>query len=325
MRPLFEVVGHFPAWEAVAARHGLSAWLADELAAAGKPVPPGVTQSARSQLGQGAKLRRLTHLVLDTFAKVGVVPVLLKGYGLATRLFPDNPLARPSSDVDVLVLPEELPLVEPALARLGLRHTEVPGVEDAFEEHHHRAWSGPPGLVEVHFRLFSGFGGAAFDERGLLARCRRGELDGRAVRWLAPEDEFLYLATHAANHGFLRLSWLVDLARYLEWAPDLDWGVMAARAHAARFEVPVAATLGLLEAVFGVTLPPAARAAFHRGALRRRVDRELFSAHRVVEASLSQDRLASFLLRLYLVDSPRQAARHLLEGAQRAWRQRRGS
>jgi hypothetical protein len=309
----------------VAARHGLSAWVADELAEAGRPAPPSLTQAARSQAGQGAKLRRLTHLVLDTFARVGVTPVLLKGYGLASRLFPANPLARPSSDVDVLVLPEELALVEPALAKLGLRHTEVPGVHDAFEEHHHRAWSGSAGLVEVHFRLFSGFGGGQFDERGLLARTRRGELDGRAVRWLAPEDEFLYLATHAANHGFLRLSWLVDLARYLEWAPDLDWGLMHARALEARFVAPVAASLGLLEDLLGVTLPPASRAAFPRGPVRLRLDRELFSADRVAEASLSNDRLGSFLLRLYLVDSPGQAARHLLEGAQRAWRQRRGS
>ena len=97
MRPLFEVVGHFPAWEVVAARHGLSAWLADELAAAGKPVPPGVTQSARSQLGQGAKLRRLTHLVLDTFAKVGVVT---RGE-LTSKLFHDYYLPRTSDGCDV--------------------------------------------------------------------------------------------------------------------------------------------------------------------------------------------------------------------------------
>ncbi|MDP3157109.1 MAG: nucleotidyltransferase family protein [Archangium sp.] len=324
MRPLFEIIGRWPAWEQAAVRHGLAAWVADEMSAAGHPIPSGITQAARAQVSNGARLKRLTLAVVDALAAVEVIPVLLKGYGLASRLFPEQPFARPATDVDVLVWPEELVRAESALAKLGLRLGEVPGVEDVFEEHHHRPWSGPAGLVELHFRLFSGFGGGVFDDRRLRERTTLGTLDGRQVRWLSAEDEFLYLATHVANHGFLRISWLVDLERYLRFAPGLDWGLMSERSHEARFEVPVATALAVLERLLDVRLPVAAKKAFPSALLRRQLDARIFSAARVIDARWSNDPIASFFLRLYLVDSPGQGARHLFEGAKRYLRQRRG-
>jgi hypothetical protein len=324
MRPLFEIFGRWPAWEEAVLRHGLSAWVADELAAAHRPVPPSIAQSARNQVSNGAKLKRLTFAVVDALARVEVIPVLMKGFGLASRLYPEQPLARPASDVDVLVLPEEVPRSEVALAGLGLRLSQVPGVENVFEEHHHRPWSGASGLVELHFRLFAGFGLHVFDDRRVRERTTLATLEGRAVRWLSPEDEFLYLATHVANHAFLRVSWLVDLERYFRFVPQLNWGLMAERARAAGFTVPVRTTLEVLSRVLELEIPEAAREAFPSTGLRRRLDDRLFSTRRVIDASWSNDPVASFLLRLYLVESPRQGARYLLEGAKRFSRQRRG-
>lgn len=304
-------------------RHGLAGLLADALAEAAAPVPPTLAAAARAQLAAGLKHKRLTLTVVDALARAGVTPVLLKGYGLAARLFPEHPLARPSSDVDVLVLPEELPLVEPALAALGLTLTQDEGLHDVFEEHHHRAWQGPPGLVEVHFRLFSGFGGRGFDERGLQARTRLATLEGRPVRHLAPDDELLYLATHAANHAFLRLSWLVDLLRFVERHPALDWAAVAARARAAGFTAPLATALALTERLFDLQLPEAARRALPRPAWRRALDARLYSDARLVSAVWSQEKGPAILLRLYLVDTSGQAARELLSGARRWLRRRR--
>lgn len=323
MRPLFEILGRTPAWEPALIPHGLAAWVADELAGAGKPVPPALQQAARAQLSSGLKIKRLTLMVLDALRAADVVPVLLKGYGLAARLFPEQPLARPASDVDVLVLPSELARAEQALAKLGLQHRQVPGVADEHEEHHHRAWSGPAGLVEVHFRLFSGFGGNVFADDELRRRCVSAQLDGRDVRWLSGEDEFLYLAVHAANHGFLRASWLVDLRQYLVRYPALDWAVIRARAARAGFLIPLVTTLGLLEHLLEVELPPEARRQLRPSRWRALVDPRVFSAERVADARWSNDRVASFLLRLYLVDSPGQGLRHVFEGARRYWRQRR--
>lgn len=283
---------------------------------------PALHADARAQISAGLKLRALTFAVADALKQVGVVPTLLKGYALAVRLYPSSPLARPSTDVDVLVRAGELGACESALASLGLRRIADPGLEDPFEEHHHLSYAGPRGLVEVHFRLFTGFGGGAFDEAAVQARARDFALGARGVRVLAPEDEFLYLAIHAANHAFLRLSWLVDLERYLTLEPSLDWGLMRLRAERAGFVVAMTTTLTLLERLLAVQLPYAARRHFPQTLLPRALSALAFSKRQVTSARLAEHWLAAFSLRLLLVDRAPFGLRHLVDGTRRYLRRR---
>jgi len=306
-----------------AARHGVSALVADALAAARLPVSEALSRDARAQIAQGLKTKRRTLQVVDALAAEQVTPVMLKGYALALRLYPEQPLARPSTDVDVMVAAAELPRVARALEGLGLRRHDDAGLADVFEEHHHLSFLGPPGLVEVHFRLIATLGRGAFDDASLRARARPWTLDGRAVRLLDAEDEFLYLATHAANHAFLRVSWLVDLQRYLARAGSFDWASMATRAREAGFHTAVATALELVERLLRVPLPEDARQHFGVHALRGAVDRRLFSPHLVESAAVSDHRLGAFLVRLWLVDSPAHGVRHLLDGARRLMRRGR--
>ncbi|MEW5739577.1 MAG: nucleotidyltransferase family protein [Myxococcota bacterium] len=327
--PLFDLLAGVPAARAIgsvshtAARHGVSALLADRLAALGQPVPDELARDARSQVAQGLKMKRLTLQVLDALGEEGVTPILLKGFGLAVRLYPEQPLARPSSDVDVLVSKPDLTLVERAMTRLGLSRYEDPGLADVFEEHHHISFVGAAGLVEVHFRLIATLGRGGFDDVSIHARARDFVLEGRAARVLDEEDEFLYLATHAANHAFLRASWLVDLQRYLARAERFDWPRMAARSRSAGFHTAVATALELVEQLLKVRIPDAPRRAFHLGPLRRAVDRRLFAGPLVESAAVADHRVGAFLVRLWLVDSPLHGVRHLLDGARRFIRRNR--
>lgn len=298
---------------ALAARHGLSALLATT-------QRPELAEDGRALVAAGLKIKRQTLTVVDALRQVGIIPVLLKGYGLAVRLHPEQPLGRPATDVDILVAADELRQVFRALEALSLTQTRDVALSDPFEEHHHVSFSGSGGLVEVHFRLFSGFGGGAYDERAIRTRLRKAIIDGRTVHLLAPEDEFLYLATHAANHALLRLSWLYDLDRYLVRESPLDWGLMAKRARAAGFHRAVSVALAVLTRLFGTVLPAAAQRHF---AAESPMDGWLFSSERVNSAQLAADPLASFLMRLWLVDSPAFGVRHVLDGARR-WLRRRG-
>jgi hypothetical protein len=321
--PLFDllagapVAGDLSTLSHAAARHGVSALLADRLAAKGQPVPDALARDARAQIAHGLKTKRLTLQVLDALAKHGVTPVLLKGYGLALRLYPEQPLARPSTDVDVFVTEAELDRVGQALTGLGLARRDDAGLADVFDEHHHLSFSGPPGLVEVHFRLIATLGRGGFDDASIRARARDWTLDGRPVRLLDEEDEFLYLATHAANHAFLRVSWLIDLQRYLARARSFDWPRMAERCRDAGFYTAVATSLELVEQLLRTPLPDGARRAFRVPRLRRAVDRLLFAGPLVESARLSDHRLGAFLVRLWLVDSPAHGVRHLFDGARR--------
>lgn len=311
------------------AQHGLSALVADALSDDRVRLPPEwdtkLQADARARIAAGLKMKRLTLRALDALAAHGVRPVLLKGLALAQRLYPQQPLARPASDVDVLVGPEALEATRAALATLGLFEVRAPTLANVFEEHHHLSFYGEGQLVEVHFRLFSGFGGGTFDDEGIRARARPFTLEGRAAHILAPEDEFCYLATHVANHSFLRASWLVDLQRFLLQEPALDFDVMAQRARKAGFFVAVAATLSLLESLLDVRLPHQAATTFKLGVLRHHLFRALFSKAQVESSALAAHRVGAFASRLLLVDSSRHALRAVQEGLHRFVRGRRRS
>jgi hypothetical protein len=124
---------------------------------------------------------------------------------------------------------------------------------------------------------------------------------------------------HAANHAFLRLSWLVDVKRFLALVP-LDWELLASRARQAELVRPLRATLSLAERLMGARVPQAARSL---RSFRGLVDPLVFSEDRLASAEWASKQIPAFLLHLYLAQTPRQIARHVFAGAKRALRRAR--
>jgi hypothetical protein len=168
--------------------------------------------------------------------------------------------------------------------------------------------------VELHFRALVGFGGTLPAE-DLLGRTSSSEFLGKPVRLLAPEDEALYLAVHAAGHGLARLLWLVDLKVLLAQHPGLDWGAVVARARgcglrrAAAFAFAAASDLG-------AEIPPEALAL---SPLRRRA--AIHAARAALELARPGSTAGALALDAVLADGPLPAARfvsvHLARVARR--------
>lgn len=333
---LFEVLERIPAGQVARAlegvdadrlvwnlaRHGLSAYVVRAMDAEGVTLAPRaqaqLVRDARGSIALTMKRRRSLNAVLDALAAAGITPVLLKGVGLAARIYGD-PLVRPCSDVDVLVARDELDAVRRAVTGLGLTEQKDSSLGDVFDEHHHLSFSAKDTLVEVHFRLFSGFGRGAFDEAAASTGAARSEFDGRPVRYLAPDLEFLYLAVHAANHAFLRATWLVDLQRFLLLHPSLPWSAMAVTARRAGFSTAAATALDTLARALRAA-PAEARAAFPLRRWRAPVTALAFSRDELVSGRLADGRVTSFAARLFLADGLRRGSRQLVDGAGRALR-----
>jgi len=174
------------------------------------------------------------HEVLGALAEAGLCVVMLKGVVLSERLYPD-PRVRPTTDIDLLAAPGDVPRVRQVLEEIGYR---VPGDElradaplRADDSLHVVLSRADAGTIELHTRASSGIG-TEIPSQELMARAigYRTAL-GDTVRILSPEDEFLYLAVHAARHRFLRLIWLYDLKRFLKHHPELDGATIWARAR----------------------------------------------------------------------------------------------
>jgi len=295
-------------WRALveaALRHGLLAALAPRL----PDLPEVRTRFERLALGlrvAAAAQRAALDEALGALSARGIAACALKGPVLADRLYPD-PALRPSGDLDLLVAGHDLDAAVAALAPAGWRPTGDLAERYHRRFQHHVGLVRPGGpMVELHFRPQSGFG-SEVPTGEVLSRARpHRTASGAEVLVLAPEDELLVLALHAAHHLAERAGWLLDLLLLLDAHPALDWTAVAERARRYRCRRAIAYAL-LLARSLGAAVPddlvaPAggARAGLadrlRAAALGRRLDRVAHGLRIAFEAVLCDRPAASLRL-----------------------------
>lgn len=143
-------------------------------------------------------------VVLDLTTRLGLDPLLLKGWSVARR-YP-SPGMRPCGDVDLAV---------PAADHVRLQ-------EALNARPYDRDWID----VDLEHRFLTA---DATPVRALLARSTRVKADGREVRVAGPADQLRLVAVHYLRAGGWQPRALCDVAMLLETAPDdLDWDVVLA-------------------------------------------------------------------------------------------------
>lgn len=265
-------------------------------------------KSAQAFTARGLRLKRLLHHALDALAAASITPILLKGYGMASRYWPEWHL-RPTGDVDVLVRPDELSGGQRALLSRGF-------VRGGEPHSHHVVFASHAGSVELHFRAFEGPGGGALEGEELFERARNGAIDGRKVRWLPLEEEVVYLASHAAQHLFLRMAWLYDLKLLIKAHPALSWARVNQVARDTSLLAGTHTALSLAVSTVGAAVPADALDALAPTPLHAWVLRQPGMPQYLASGAVGKSRAAP-LLRALLADSPLRLLRHLAEGAVR--------
>ena len=316
-------------------RHGLSGLAQHELRQGGivlsAQAATTLKRDAMSIAVMGIRVKKLLFQAIEALARHGIVPVLLKGYGLASRCYPD-PLYRPMTDVDLLVGSGQLERAEAALVEIGLKkNSELE--EFQLRHHHHLNFYGTLGAVELHFRAISGFGG--IEGAPLLARAIESDLEGHRIRYLRPEDELAYLATHATQHLFKGVGWLYDLKLFIQRYPDLDWSALVAIARESGMQTPAYFALRTSHQAMGAKVPDWVLEQLRPPRWQACLGHFIFSEQRLVDTSFAELRyswmvapfLASNLSRivrasLYLAwRAPlRKIARHFPKMAPAHWR-----
>ena len=298
-----------------AARHGLAAFVEHAAGKAQWALPPAERAALRREslasAARGLRVKTLLLRCLDALAVEGIVPVLLKGYGLALRLYPD-PLQRATTDVDLLVARQEVEAASRVLAGLGL--ARVPEGEGAHADSHHREFKGSAGLVELHYRALAGYG-LALEADALLARAQDAELEGRRLRYLRPEDELVYLALHASNHLLQRLAWLFDLKLLVLAHPGLDWARVVEVARGTAFPHLAWYALDAARRLVGAPVPVEALGALAPPLWQRVLASRFFTPERLLASQLFDNKpawaAAKLLLAPQLMPMARYTARRL--------------
>jgi Uncharacterised nucleotidyltransferase len=295
----------------MAREHGLLTLLVHECERAGAVVPAPVREDAArhhaiASVWHAHLLASLDRLG-EMFSAASVPVAALKGPLLAERIYPEGAL-RTSVDLDLLVAEHDLERAASVLEAAGWQTDAGPAANYSRQHHHHlQFWREGQPPLELHFRARVGFG-SEMPAEDLIWSSGPTDGRGRGLRILALEDEIMYLAVHAAAHGYVRLMWLYDLKLLCQrYATEIEWAKVAECARRLRMRSAVAFTCEMLRERLNVAIPdlPALRARGMRHRVARRVQQRV-AKH---EGLLALDRLGGLALTSLLCDSPHAGAR----------------
>jgi hypothetical protein len=212
--------------------------------------------NARKTLWFRAELVRIvSHL-----ESAGIKAVPYKGPVLAQALY-GAVTQRQFGDLDILVLPDDVPKAKAALRHLGYEPALelAPQFEATYIETGYEYSFGSThgqNLLELQWRILPRFYSVDIDVADLFDRAEKINFGERSIRTLRAEDLLLVLSVHAAKHVWVQLSWLCDIAQLVN-SRQLDWNAIRCEAKRLGIERIVNLNLFLAHRLLGSTLPPA--------------------------------------------------------------------
>lgn len=214
--------------------------------------------NAFEALAQKAETGRLVQALGES----GCRPMLLKGWPLAEELT-GSAAGRHSSDIDLYIRREELGTCWRTLVGLGYEAVQyhrarLPLLADpalASECNDLELRNQDRRQVEIHWRSshFRGW----LDLREICGDGREWPLDGTGITIRVPTrtGNLVYLALHGQQHAWLRLKWLLDIARLVRTSEAAELSGVLEAARAAGAERAVVGAVHLANRVFATPLP----------------------------------------------------------------------
>lgn len=208
--------------------------------------------------------QELAHL-LRRLSDARILAIPLKGIALAESLYGD-PATRVSTDIDLLVPPPQrddaIEIIRAAGYRDVFDDSFFRKIDLRYGRHYafRRDYTGCSTDVELHWRLIQHSSQDQDAVADLWAEAQPRQCFGAPAHCLSPEWEFLYLAIHAADHGWQGLKWLVDL-HHLSITRPPDWQRVKEKAEQFGFERVVLRTLITCSRLLGTPLPDAYKCA----------------------------------------------------------------
>ncbi len=190
-----------------------------------------------------------TVRMVKCFDSHGIHAVVLKGAPLAWRLYGDIAI-RPSKDIDVLVPPDELEKAKQILENEGYRRSHYEYFQHSFHLSYHHNKKNI--FLEIHWK----FGNSIHDlPLPTVSNIKKIELAGSSLPVLSDEEWLLYLMLHGAGHGWFRLRWLVDIAKFTQQG-GVDWEKTAFMAKSIGMQSILHQSLILANSLLEAPVPP---------------------------------------------------------------------
>lgn len=250
--------------------------------------------------------------IMNLFRSEGIQAIPYKGPVLAAQAYGDVAL-REFEDLDIILRQRDMAKANEIMISLGYRSkfpwilstdaaaSLVPGEYNYLDEPRRM-------MVELHTERTLRHFPLPPDIDDLASRLEPVSVGGHDVPTFAPEDTLLLLCIHGSKDFWERLSWIADVAEFVQSHPQFDWDQCSRRAQAWRVQRMLDLGLALAMRLFNLPLP---------GEILSRVRGDSVA---VSVASQVEDRLL-------MHDRPELGGtarfhfrRHMLEGALAGWR-----
>lgn len=164
----------------------------------------------------------------------GIALIALKGPVLAHRLYGDLAI-RPSSDLDILVRPEDAATAVVVLRDLGFSAVDASMIRwqsQWIRTNYEMQFANDASdvRVDLHWRWFHPHYRFAPDQESIWSRSEEITMNNGRFRTLNAVDDALFLVLHAARHDWEALRWLMDIAELLRSLTVEQWQAIEARA-----------------------------------------------------------------------------------------------
>ena len=242
-------------------QYGLSPWLYHwiKVQGYGDRVPIDLLKELRQDFSQhlfrSTMQQNEIREILAALADAGIAAILLKGADLGLRVYGD-PALRTMSDLDLLLAPEDIPMAELVLGRLGYQ---------VYSEHQDKrliinevCYSPPAGKilhVDLHWEIVAACSFYYLPYRPLRAAAVPMDFYGIPALTLSPEHLLIHVCLHAYEN-FPTPYQLLDLALILLRLP-LNWQMLLHETIRFGCQLPVSLVLREIAGVVPVTLPAA--------------------------------------------------------------------
>ena len=236
----------------VALRHRIAPLLYSHLKKHEQSVPPEIFQNLKTSYYTtgycNARSTQAATLILEAFNSNGIAVMFLKGLSLIELLY-KNPALRPCSDIDLLILKEDLPKAIDVLENLGYT---LPGnmypIEFYTKYHFHLTFLKKDyheSKVEIHWHLTDDYRYPFSETLNIWQDARHQEICELPAMTMALEDLLIYLCLHLDRHGIMnrfiynkkcdygliindismnRLLWFVDIYELIKYSgSSIDW------------------------------------------------------------------------------------------------------
>ena len=189
------------------------------------------------------------------------VPVIpIKGPVLTQLIYGDVGL-RMSSDLDILVPPEKIPLAKQILVARGYELIKTTSDDNRWYRkqsgnHHYKFVKNNQFYLELHQALEPGWfyksdeTSKIFWDTSETIACF-----GITITFPKKEELFLFLCRHGSRHAWTLIKWSCDLAQFLKTYPNFDWDYIIERAEKTNMELLLFSSLYLTNLLYGTVFP----------------------------------------------------------------------